>query len=65
MLEKYKKAIIIGGSALFIILNSLAIANEFFLIPLLSFAAILIYLLIYRVDILMYLLAFSTPFSVL
>lgn len=65
MFLKYKKAITIGGIFLFVLLNSLAIANEFFYIPFLSLAAILIYLLIYRTDLLMYLLAFSTPFSIL
>lgn len=61
---KYKKAIIIGGSILFILLNSLAIANEFFFFSALSLAAVLIYLMFFRVDILLYVMAFSTPFSI-
>ncbi len=61
---KHQKAVVIGCSLLFILVNSLAIAKEFMYIPLLSAAAVLAYLLIFRVDWAMYLMALSTPFSV-
>lgn len=47
-----------------ILINSLAIVKEFFFVPVISLALILIYLMIFRVDVLMYLMAFSTPFSI-
>ena len=47
-----------------ILINSLAIVKEFFFVPVISLALILIYLMIFRVDLLMYLMAFSTPFSI-
>lgn len=62
---KHQKAIVIGVSMLFILVNSLAIAYEFIYVPLLSAAALLVYFLIFRVDIAMYLMALVTPFSVI
>ena len=61
---KWDKWIVIGGSALMILINSLAIVKEFFFVPVISLALILIYLMVFRVDVLMYLMAFSTPFSI-
>jgi hypothetical protein len=46
------------------LLNCFALAHEFFLIPFLSVIAIALYLLIFRVDLLIYLMAFVTPFSI-
>lgn len=61
---KNQKAVVIGCSLLFILVNSVAIAKEFVYVPLLSAAAVLAYLLIFRVDWAMYLMALSTPFSI-
>lgn len=49
---------------LFAALNAWAVVEELFFIPLLSAAAVLGYLIVFRVDLAMYLMAFSTPFSV-
>lgn len=61
---KNRNAIIIGGSLLFVLINSYAIMHEFFYVPLLSLAAIVLYLMIWHVDWLMYLTALSVPFSI-
>jgi len=59
-----KSYIALGSGAVFILLNCFALAHEFFLIPFLSVIAIALYLLIFRVDLLIYLMAFVTPFSI-
>ena len=61
---KKRNAIVIGGSLLFVLVNSFAITHEFFYVPLLSAVAIVLYLMIWHVEWLMYLMAFSVPFSI-
>ena len=61
---KKRSAIILGGSLLFVLINSYAIAHEFFYLPLLSAVAVVLYLMIWHVDWLMYLTALSVPFSI-
>lgn len=55
---------LIGVAIAVILLNGWAIFNEYLFIPLLSVGLILAYLLIFRVDLTMYLMAFCTPFSI-
>ena len=62
--KKYGKWWLIGGMILFILLNAWAIYREFLFVPILSLVAIVGYLLIFRVDLAMYLMALSTPFSI-
>lgn len=62
---KLNRYIVLGVSLAFILLNCLALTREMFFIPLLSGAFILLYLLFFRVDILIYLMAFTTPFSII
>ena len=61
---KKRNAIVIGASLLFVLINSYAIYNEFFYVPLFSAVAIVFYLMVWHVDWLMYLTAFSVPFSI-
>jgi len=51
-------------SAIFILFNSVALKFEFFLVPFFSAVLIVLYLLIFRFDWLMYLMAFATPLSI-
>ena len=60
-----KLYIVLGGSAVFILLNCFAILKELFFFPVVSAVAVIIYLLIFRVDILLYLMAFVTPLSII
>jgi len=60
-----KLYIALGVCAVFILLNSFAIAYEFFYIPLLSASAVILYLLFFRYDLLIYLMAFATPLSII
>lgn len=60
---KNKNWIVLGGSLLFILINTIAIAREIPYVPILSLLAVAAYLLIFRVDLAMYLLALVTPFS--
>lgn len=62
---KLNRNIVWGVSLAFILLNCIALTREMFFIPLLSGAFILLYLLFFRVDILIYLMAFITPFSII
>ncbi len=62
--KKYGKWWLIGVMILFILLNAWAIYREFLFVPILSLVAIVGYLLIFRVDLAMYLMALSTPFSI-
>lgn len=57
--------IVLFSSIIYIALNCVAIMKEFFLLPFISVAAILLYLLIFKIDILIYLMAFVTPFSII
>ncbi|MEG2070370.1 MAG: hypothetical protein RR034_03235, partial [Bacteroidales bacterium] len=61
---KLNRSVLLGCGALFIMANCFAIMKQFFYVPLLSGAAIILYLLVFRVDLLMYLLALATPFSI-
>jgi len=62
---KLNRNIVLGVSLAFILLNCLALTREMFFIPLLSGSFILLYILFFRVDILIYLMAFITPFSII
>jgi len=62
---KLNRNIVLGVSLAFILLNCIALTREIFFIPLLSGAFLLLYLLFFRVDILIYLMAFITPFSII
>ncbi|MDR0205671.1 MAG: O-antigen ligase family protein [Bacteroidales bacterium] len=60
-----KKLIItLGIGAVFILVNCFAITKEFLYIPVLSVVVVLAYLFIYRLDIMMYVMAFVTPLSI-
>ena len=61
---KNTKYILLGCAALFILVNCYALTREFFMVPLLSLAALLVYLLFFHADTLVYLLALSIPFSI-
>ena len=61
--KKHSKWWVIGAAAAVILINAWAIYNEHLFIPFFSVAAIIAYLLLFRVDLAMYLMAFSTPFS--
>ena len=56
--------LLLSVCATFIILNCWAIAHEVFFVPLFSVALIVIYLAVFRFDLLLYLMAFVTPLSV-
>ena len=60
---KLKKWIVPIISGAFILLNCYALTREFIYLPLFSGALVLLYLLFFKVDILIYLMALSTPFS--
>ena len=62
--KKHSKWWVIGAAAAVILINAWAIYNEHLFIPFFSVAAIIAYLLLFRVDLAMYLMAFSTPFSI-
>ena len=51
-------------AVLLVLVNSIAITKELPIIPLLTGGAVLVYLLIFHVDWVMYLMAFVTPFSI-
>ncbi len=59
-----KKLIVLGVSAAFILLNCFALMREFLYLPIISAGLILVYLLIFKVDFLVYLMALVTPFSI-
>jgi O-antigen ligase len=61
---KKKFYIALGGGLVFILLNTLAIKNEFFYVPIISAVAVLAYLFLFRIDLLIYLMAFPTPLSI-
>ncbi len=59
-----KKILSIAIIIAFILLNTFCIAKEWFIFSFSSLLLLLGYLLIYRVDILIYLMAFTTPLSI-
>ena len=59
-----EKLFLFGGCAIFILLDILAITMEILVFPAVSVFAVLLYLLIFRVDILLYVMAFVTPLSI-
>lgn len=60
-----KQWLSIGSCILIVLINAYAIVQEKPIVPVLTGAAFLIYFLMFRVDLLMYLMAFCTPFSVI
>lgn len=62
---KRNKYILWGCSAAFILLNCLCIWKGIFVFPVLSLVLAMAYLLIFHIDIVMYLMAFVTPLSVI
>jgi len=56
--------IALGIGALFILLNCFALSKEFMYVPFFSAIATMLYLLIFRADLLLYFMAFITPFSI-
>ena len=60
-----KQWVLLGICLLILLFNAVAIAKELPLVPLLTAGVILAYFLIFRVDLAMYLMALSTPFSVI
>ena len=56
--------IALGVGAIFILLNCFALSKEFLYVPFLSAVAVILYLLFFRADILIYLMAFVTPLSI-
>jgi len=54
----------LGGGLVFIILNAIALSYEFLYVPLFSIGAVVLYFLFFRVDLLIYLMALVTPFSI-
>ncbi len=60
-----KQGLTIGFCILIVLINAYAIVNELPIVPLLTGAVFLVYLLFFRVDLLMYIMALSTPFSVM
>lgn len=59
-----KNIIFFTCTGAFVLLNSLAIMKEILIFPFISLFLVLLYLLIFRVDWLLYLMAFITPLSV-
>jgi len=53
-----------GCGSLFILLNCFALMHEFLYVPYLSAVAVILYLLIFKADWLIYLMAFVTPLSI-
>lgn len=60
-----KQYLFLGITALFLIINSIAIIRGIPAIPLIGACCVLVYLLIFRLDWLIYLMAFTTPFSII
>lgn len=59
------KYVLWGSMGLFILINLFCIWKEFLFFPVVSFVILILYLLIYRVDLLLYFMAFVTPLSVM
>ena len=60
-----KQLIVLGISGAFLLLNCFALMKEFLYLPFLSGGLLLLYLLIFKIDWLIYLMAFVTPFSIM
>lgn len=60
-----KQLAVLGISGAFILLNCFALMKEFLYVPFLSGGLLLLYLLIFKLDWLIYLMAFVTPLSIL
>jgi putative inorganic carbon (HCO3(-)) transporter len=60
-----KQLIVLGISGAFILLNCFALMKEFLYLPFLSGGLLLLYLLIFKIDWLIYLMSLVTPFSIL
>ena len=60
-----KQWLSIGFCVLIVLVNAYAIVQEMPIVPLLTGAVFMLYLLMFRVDLLMYLMAFCTPFSII
>ena len=58
-----KLTIALISGAIFILANTFAFAHEFIYVPILSAIGIILYLLFFKTDWLIYLMAFVTPFS--
>lgn len=61
---KKKQFIFFACCIAFILLNCVAILKEFLIFPWISLVVVIVYLMFYRLDWLMYILAFLTPLSV-
>lgn len=59
-----KKLVFLGAFVLFSILNCIAIVRELPVIPLITGACVIVWLMIFRIDLLIGLMALATPFSV-
>jgi len=59
-----KLYIALAVSAIFIFINCFALAHEFIYIPVLSAVVVILYLLFFKLDGLLYFMALSTPFSI-
>ena len=57
--------VLIGVGVLVLLVNGFAVMKELPVIPLITAAAFLVYVVIFRLDLAMYLMAFSTPFSII
>ncbi|MBQ3750725.1 MAG: O-antigen ligase family protein [Bacteroidales bacterium] len=60
-----KQWLTIGFCILIVIINAYAVLKEQPIVPLLTGAAFLVYLLLFRLDLMIYLMALCTPFSVI
>ncbi|MCQ2272934.1 MAG: O-antigen ligase family protein [Bacteroidales bacterium] len=63
-LSQREKYVLWGSIGAFILINLFCIWKEFLFFPIVSFIVLVLYLLIYRVDLLMYFMAFVTPLSI-
>jgi O-antigen ligase len=63
-MEKKPLLLLLSVCATFIVVNCWAIAHEFFSVPLLSATFAVVYIAIFRFDLLLYFMAFITPFSI-
>ncbi|MBO4489714.1 MAG: O-antigen ligase family protein [Bacteroidales bacterium] len=60
-----RHCILVCVGLLLLLVNGVAVLKELPVIPLISAAALLVYLVIFHLDLAMYLMAFSTPFSII
>ncbi len=64
MIHQIKLRWLYGISALFIVLNVIFLANEFYWFPLLPMALLIVVLAIFSIDILMFIVVFMTPLAI-